>query len=136
MTKFRNIVVAAMTILAFSNITNAQTVKASYSINAEDPLKVKYIGDDGEYLVFQVTLQSTEPSKARFVIEDKNDGELYVSGMTAALKVTTVKVEKAIDGQVLNFRLVSGKNKYEKSFSVNRNLVETTSVIERDITKL
>ena len=59
MTKFKNIAVAAVLLVIFSNTTYAQSEKAAYpvstSANAEEPLKVTYIGDDGEYLIFQVT---------------------------------------------------------------------------------
>ena len=37
MTKIKNILVAAAALVIFSNITNAQAVKASYSVNAEEP---------------------------------------------------------------------------------------------------
>ncbi|MEO5890329.1 MAG: hypothetical protein ABIQ31_08760 [Ferruginibacter sp.] len=136
MTKLKNIVLAAASLIIFANITNAQAVKASYSVNAEEPLKVKYLGDDGDYLLFKVTLESTEPAKAKFAIDDKNEGEIYASGLTNILKVSTVKIEKRDTDQVLNFRLVVGKKTYVKSFSVNTSIVETTTVSEGDITKL
>lgn len=135
MTKLKNIVLAFAAIVIFSNITNAQTVKASYSLNAVEPISVKYLGDDGEYLLFQVTLQSTNPALGVFEIEDKNEGELYSSALESNYKVQTVKIEKR-DGQVLNFKLMFGKKTYSKSFSVNTSLVETTTVAETDLTKL
>jgi hypothetical protein len=136
MTKLKNIAVAVAALVIFTNITYAQAVKASYSVHAEEPLKVTYLGNDGEYLLFTVTLQSNEPSKAKFSIEDKNEGEIYSSGLAASLKTTTVKIEKQAADQVLNFKLVLGKETYSRSFSVNTNLVETTTVEERDLTKL
>jgi hypothetical protein len=135
MTKLKNIVVAVVSLVIFSNITYAQAVKAGYSVNAEEPLTVKYLGDEGEYLLFQVTLQSKDNAKAKFAIEDKNEGELYSSGWTG-LKSATVKIEKTDADQVLNFKLVLGKRTYSKSFSVNTSLVETTTVSESDVTKL
>ncbi|MEO6731876.1 MAG: hypothetical protein ABIN01_11725 [Ferruginibacter sp.] len=136
MTNLKNIAVALASIVIFSNITNAQSLKASYSVNAEDPLKVKYLGEDGEYLLFHVTLQSTNPSNTVFAIDDKEEGELYSSALVSNFKVHTVKVEKRDDGQVLNFKLISGKKTYLKSFSINTTLVETVTVAEKDITKL
>ena len=105
-------------------------------MNAEEPIKVKYLGDDGEYLLFQVTLQANSPAFGIFEIEDKKEGELYSSNLETNFKVQTVKIEKRDDGQVLNFKLMAGKKTYSKSFSVNTSLVETTTVSEADITKL
>jgi len=136
MTKLKSIVLAALALVVFSNVTNAQAVKASYSVNAEQPLQVKYLGDDGEYLLFRVTLQSNDPAKAKFIIDDENTGELYSSGLNSSLKSSTVKIEKTVAGQVINFKLLLGKKTYEKSFSVNTSLIETTTVSEADITKL
>ena len=138
MTKFKNIVLAAVSLVIFANITNAQAIKAKaiYSLNAEEPLQVKYLGDESDYLIFQVTLKSNEPKKALFAIADKREGELYSSGLATNLKVATIKVEKRDADQVLNFKLVLGKKTYSKSFSVNNSLVETTTVAETDITKL
>ena len=136
MTKFKNIAVAVASLVIFSNITYAQNLKASYSVNAEEPIKVKYLGDDGEYLLFQVTLKPDNASSAVFAIDDKKDGELYSSYFENNVKVQTVKIEKRDDGQVLNFKLMFGKKTYAKSFSVNTSLVETTTVSETDITRL
>lgn len=136
MTKFKNIAVAVASLVIFSNITYAQNLKASYSVNAEEPMKVKYLGADGEYLLFQVTLQPNNASSAVFAIDDKKDGELYSSYLENNVKVQTVKIEKRDDGQVLNFKLMLGKKTYSKSFSVNTSLVETTIVSETDITRL
>ncbi|MCW3106810.1 MAG: hypothetical protein JWQ09_1316 [Segetibacter sp.] len=135
MTKFKNILVAAATLVIFTNITHAQSVKASYSVNAEEPLKVKYLGDDGSYLLFQVILQSKGSSNALFTIDDKIEGELYSSGLPSAAKVQTIKIEKRPD-QVLNFKLFLGAKAYSKSFSVNTNLVETVVVKENDLSRL
>ena len=46
MTNLKNIAVAMATLVIFSNITNAQTPKASYTVNAQEPLKVTYMGAD------------------------------------------------------------------------------------------
>lgn len=136
MTKFKNIAVAVASIVIFSNITYAQNLKASYSVNAEEPIKVKYLGDDGEYLLFQVTLNPNSAASAVFAIDDKKDGELYSAYLENTAKVQTVKIEKLDNGQVLNFKLMLGKKTYSKTFSVNTSLVETTTVAETDITRL
>lgn len=135
MTKLKNILVAAASILIFANITHAQALKASYSVNSEEPISVKYLGDDGNYLLFRVTLQSKSPANALFVIDDLNEGELYSSRLTAAYKVQTIKVEKRHD-LILSFKLFLGRETYSKSFSVNTSLVQTTTEADSDITRL
>lgn len=139
MTNLKNIALAFTAMVIFSNITNAQTIKASYTantvVNTAEPINVKYLGDDGEYLLFQVTLQAAQPPFSVFEIEDKTEGQLYSSDLERDFKVKTVKIEKR-DGQVLNFKLIAGKKIFSKSFSVNTSLVETTTVAETDVTKL
>ena len=136
MTKLKTIALAAASLVIFTNITNAQALKASYSVNFEEPIRVKYLGDDGDYLLFQVTLQSTSPAPAKFIIDDKKEGELYSSGWGADFKVQTIKIEKRDYDQELEFKLLLGKKTYSRSFSVNTKLVETTTVEEGAITKL
>ncbi|MBC7886829.1 MAG: hypothetical protein H7Z13_03005 [Ferruginibacter sp.] len=135
MTKLKNIAVAIATIVIFTNITHAQALKASYSVNYEEPLAVKYLGNDENYLMFEVSVQPQMDSKALFAIADRKEGELYSSTVTPSFKVKTVKIEKR-DDQELNFKLVIGKKTYSKSFSINTNEVETTTVAESDITML
>ncbi len=129
MTNLKNIAVAVASIVIFSNITHAQALKANYSVNYEEPLKVKYLGEDEGYLLFQVTLKS--PSSSLFAISDKSEGELYSTYFSDNLKVQTIKIEKR-DEQELAFKLVSGKKTYSKSFSVNTSNVETTTVAENN----
>ena len=136
MKNLKNIAVAVASVVLFSNITNAQTLKASYSVNYEEPLKVKYLGDDDAYLLFEVTLQSNAPLNTLFAISDKNEGEFYSSFLSAGFKPRTFKIEKHGDNQVLDFKLVAGKITYLKTFSVNTSTVEKTTVAEHDITKL
>ena len=136
MTTLKNIAVAVASLVIFTNITNAQqAVKASYSVNYEEPLAVKYIGSDGEYVTFQVSVKPAVAGNALFEIVDQNEGQLYTTNLASNFNVKTVKIEKR-EGQVLNFKLVVGKSTYTKSFSVNTNKVETTTVAESDITML
>ena len=128
MTKLKNIVVAIASIVVFTNITYAQAVKANYAVNYEEPLAVKYIGNDGDYLTFQVTVQSENTAKAVLEIEDSNEGELYSSYITPKYKVQMVKIEKRGD-QVLNFRLRVDRKSYSKTFSINTKRVGTTTVV-------
>jgi hypothetical protein len=135
MTTLKNIAVAVATIVTFTNITQAQAAKASYSVNYEEPMAIRYLGNDGEYLSFQVSVQPTVSGSAFFEISDKLEGSLYSLNLAPNFKVQTIKIEKR-DEQVLNFKLVVGKRVYTKSFSVNTSEVETTTVSETDITRL
>lgn len=135
MTTLKNIAVAVASLVIITNITNAQTAKSTYSVNYEEPMKVRYLGDDGEYLSFEVTFTSVSPKKSRFIIEDKNDAELYSSFFESSPGKQTIKIDK-IDLNALNFKLFVDKKMYSKSFSVNTRLVETITVAENDLTKL
>ncbi|MEO6731877.1 MAG: hypothetical protein ABIN01_11730 [Ferruginibacter sp.] len=135
MTSLKNIAIAVASVVLFSNITYAQALKANYSVSYEEPLAVKYLGTDGEYLTFEVTMRPQIEGTALFEIDDKYEGQLYAANVTSALKVNRVKIEKR-DDQVLNFKLLVGKKTYTKSFSVNTSKVEKTSVAESDITML
>lgn len=138
MTKIKSIFVAAFALVAFSNVTNAQAIPTSYSVGTETaaPFKVKYLGSDGQYLLFNVTLEQSNEGNAKFSIDDNRIGEIYSTGYSSNLKLSTVKIEKGEIGQVLNFKLSFGKKTYSKAFSVDTKLVETTTVAERDVTKL
>ena len=135
MNKLKNIAVAVASIVIFTNVTHAQVLKANYSVNYQEPLTVKYLGSDDDYLTFEVTVQPQVSGSAFFAIADKNEGELYTANLASNFNIKTVKIEKR-DNQVLDFKLVVGKNSYSKSFSVNTNKVETTTVLEGGITML
>jgi hypothetical protein len=135
MTNLKNIAIAVASIVLFSNSTHAQITKASYSVNYEEPLKVKYLGEDGDYLRFAITMESKSLPKAKFTIEDKNEGELYSSVFETTFKSQTIKIEKG-GYQSLHFNLVLDGTTFSKSFIINTNLIETTTVAERNITKL
>ena len=136
MTTLKNLAVAAASLVIFSNITQAQTLKASYTLNANEAFKVKYIGDEGEYLVFKVTLDAPKTANAVFSISDKKEGELYSSYYTGSTNVKTVKIEKTGNSQVLDFKMVVGKKSFSKSFVANTSVVETINVTENSVTKL
>ncbi len=136
MKNLKNITAAFVALMLFSNIASAQTVKPSYASIADEPLKVKYVGEDGDYLVFSVSLQSVKPANAKFVIADEAEGELYSSTVGNNFKTRTVKIEKREADQVLNFKMVVDKKTYSKSFYANTNMVETTTVAESSVTRL
>jgi len=135
MTTLKNMAVAVASLVIFTNITNAQTAKTSYSVNFEEPMKVKYLGDDDGYLSFEVSFTSESPKKSRFIIEDKNETELYSSFFESSPKKQTVKIDKT-DVREIYFKLFVDKKMFSKSFSVNTSLVETITVAENNLTKL
>lgn len=135
MKKLTTILVALAAILVLSNSVNAQALQASYSVNENAPFAVKYLGNDENYLTFRVAVEPTLAKRSTLVISDKSEGEIYVTGLNSRYAYKTIKIEKR-EGQELSFKLVSGGKTYSKSFSVNTSNVETTTVSERDITRL
>jgi hypothetical protein len=135
MKKLTTILVALAAILVLSNSVNAQALQASYSVNENAPFAVKYLGNDENYLTFRIAVEPTLAKRSTLVISDKSEGEIYVTGLNSRYAYKTIKIEKR-EGQELSFKLVSGGKTYSKSFSVNTSNVETTTVSERDITRL
>ena len=135
MKKLISILVAVTTLLVISNGVNAQALQTSYSVSAQEPFVVKYLGNDENYLTFQITVQPKAAARAIFAISDKNEGEIYATNLNSRFAFKTVKIEKR-EGQELNFKLISEGKTYSKSFSVNTNIIQTTIVSERDITRL
>lgn len=135
MKKLTTILVALAAILVLSNSVNAQALQASYSVNEQAPFAVKYLGNDESYLTFRIAVEPTLAKRSTLVISDKIEGEIYVTGINSRYAYKTIKIEKR-EGQELSFKLVSGGQTYSKSFSVNTSNVETTTVSERDITRL
>ena len=134
MTKLKNIAVAIASIVIFTNITQGQTTpeKSSF-VNYEEPMAVKYLGNEGDYLAFRVTVQADLAANASFVVADQTEGDLYSSGLTSGDLVKTIKIEKR-DGQVLDFKLVVGrKTTFLKSFTVDTKEEEKTTVAEGDV---
>jgi len=115
MTKLKTIVAAVASLVIFTNIANAQTATpTNYQVNYSEPLSVKYLGSEGEYLYFEVSLKPQTDGKAKFEIVDKNEGAFYSAGVSNDF----------------------GKKTYSKTFSINTSLVENTTVEAGDITKL
>ncbi len=133
--KFKLIAAVFATCMITANATSAQAVRASYSVNADEPFSVKYLGNDGDYLLFEVVVKSAVNKTASLGISDKAEGELYANNFRTNLKVQTIKIEKR-DNQELNFKLELGKAVYNKSFSINTSRVENIVVSENAVTEL
>ncbi|MEO6231906.1 MAG: hypothetical protein ABJB11_15000 [Ferruginibacter sp.] len=139
MKNLKKITAAVASLVLFANIANAQTaIPTSYQVNEvannATPFAVKYIGSDDEYVLFEVSVKSSNPADAKFQLTDSEEGALYSAGFKTGT-VKTIKIEKR-EGQVLNFTLLLDHKIYSKSFSVSTSEVENTLVSENDITKL
>ena len=95
-------------------------------IVAEEPLDVKYLGEEGDYLIFEVAIKSVDRKTSSFVLTDKIEGEIY-SAKFSKDKVQTIKIEKT-GNQELDFTLTVGNETFSKSFNVQPTVVLTTIV--------
>ena len=128
--KFKFIAVAIASFVITANTVSAQAIQTSYTVNAEEPLSVKYLGTEDNYLLFEVTVRSADLKPASLGVSDKAEGELYTETFRSNLKVQKIKIEKRAN-QDLEFRLALGKAVYNKSFSANTSRIENTTVSEK-----
>ena len=129
MKNLKNITTAIVAVILFATSASAQTVKPAV---ANEPFTVKYIGNEEDYLYFEVEINTGNSNFAMLKINDKEEGELYSQSLRKNLKPRTFKIEKK-DGQELNFKLLSGNKTYSKTFSASTILVEKTTVNENDV---
>ncbi len=121
MTKIKNIAVALSAIVLFAGSsyatsTNNAANAAVYEEPSAELLSVNYIGEDANYLYFQVSVKKGANKNVSFVVSDQNEGELY-SAVLKDDKVQTLKIEKR-EGQHLDFSVKAGKKNYSKSFTI------------------
>lgn len=129
MKNLKNITTAIVAVILFATSAAAQTVKPA---RVNEPFTVKYIGNEEDYLYFEVEINTGNSNFAMLKINDKEEGELYSQSLRKNLKPRTFKIEKK-DGQELNFKLLSGNKTYSKTFSASTILVEKTTVNENDV---
>lgn len=108
-----------------TSLTDTATAVNNVTV-AEGPLDVKYLGEDGDYLLFEVAIKSTDRQTSSFVLTDKKEGEIY-SAKFSKNKVQTIKIEKT-GNQELDFTLTVGNETFSKSFNVQPTVVLTTIV--------
>jgi hypothetical protein len=132
MKNLKNIATAITAVVLFATTTTAQTVT---TVNTTEPLTVKYIGAEEDYLFFQVEIKAGNSNFSLLKINDKTEGELFSENLKAIGKFKTFKIEK-MDGQELSFKLLTGKKVYIKTFSVTTSAVEKTTVNENDVVVL
>ena len=99
---------------AFAGTTNKVLPNAVTTASTE-PLSVSYLGEDANYLYFQVAVIAGSNKTVLFAVSDRVEGELY-SIVFHCDKVQTYKIEKR-EGQELDFNLEAGKRTFSKSFS-------------------
>lgn len=122
MTKIKNIAVALSAIVLFAGnsfattTVNNATVNAVYEEPAAELLSVNYIGEDANYVYFQVSVKKGANRNVSLVVSDQAEGELY-SAVISSDKVQTLKIEKR-DGQHLDFNVKAGKKNFSKSFTI------------------
>ena len=122
-------IVTTLTAFALLASASAQPFNTTAKSLPGEPLSVKYIGADDDYLLFQVTIQTNDAIHPVLHIADKNAGELYAETIKSNSIVENIKIEKT-ENQDLNFELVEGKKTYCKSFTVNTSMIEKTTVSE------
>ncbi|MFM2325943.1 MAG: hypothetical protein RIR31_145 [Bacteroidota bacterium] len=135
MKNLKNITTAIIAVILFSTAAVAQTVKSESTVNLSEPFTVKYLGNEEDYLYFQVEINTGSGNFSLLKINDKSEGELYSQSWKSSLKLQTFKIEKK-EGQEINFKLLSGNKVYNKSFSANTILIEKTTVNENDMVVL
>jgi hypothetical protein len=134
MKNLKNIAVAIAAILFATTTASAQaTVAKTEKENAA--FTVKYLGNEEDYLYFQVEINTGNNNFSLLKINDKAEGELYSQSWKPTLKIQTFKIEKK-EGQELNFKLLSGKKVYSKTFSSTISRNETITVNENDMVVL
>jgi hypothetical protein len=134
MKNLKNISVAIIAVVLFATTAAAQTTVVKTE-KATAPFTVKYIGNEEDYLYFQVEINTGDNNFSLLKINDKSEGELYSQSWRPTLKIQTFKIEKK-EGQELNFKLLSGKKVYSKTFSATTSINETTTVNENDMVVL
>jgi hypothetical protein len=125
----KNTTTAIVAVILFATSAAAQTATPAAAI---ETFTVKYLGNEADYLYFQVEINTGNSNYAMLKINDKEEGELYSQSLRKNLKPQTFKIEKKY-GQELNFKLLSGNKTYSKTFSASTILVEKTTVNENDV---
>lgn len=120
MTKIKNIALALSAIVLFAANsfagTPAKTVNTIVDEPAAEQLVVNFLGEEDNYLVFQVVVKPGSNRTVAFIVSDKEEGQIYKS-VISTNKTQTFKIEKK-ENQELEFNLVAGKKSLSKSFTI------------------
>jgi len=85
-----------------------------------EPLTVRYLGSQDDYLVFRVEISTGDIGHSTFIVEDAVEGELYTRSIYSNSKYQIMKIEKR-ENQVLDFKLLSEDKVYTKTFTTGKN---------------
>lgn len=125
MTKIKNMAVALSAIVlfagnSFAGTTTNKPVNGIYYGYGDEPMAelmtVNYVGENADYLFFEVSVKANSTQPVSFIVNDSNEGELYSTTFRSD-KTQTFKIEKKFD-QELNFNVRAGKRNYTKSFTI------------------
>jgi hypothetical protein len=132
MKKIKNIATVIIAVVLFATTAMAQTAKTD---NSNQPLSVKYIGTEEDYLVFEVTIKIVNNDFSLLKINDKTEGELFSQTLKANGGLKTFKIEK-VYGQEICFKLLTGNKQYTETFSTTTSTEEKTTVKQNDVVVL
>ena len=126
MTKIRNIALTLSATVLIAGTSFAGTItKMPLPVAVEVPtaatLTVNFLGEQGNYLFFEVAVKSGSNKTVSFAVEDYTEGELYTAEFKGD-KVQTLKIEKR-ENQSLDFKLLAGKKTISESFTIMPNIV-------------
>ncbi|MFT3683062.1 MAG: hypothetical protein QM791_22575 [Ferruginibacter sp.] len=126
MTKIKTTALALSAIVLFANnsfaaVKNSNTDSAAVVTAPAEPLNVEYLGEDGDYRVFKVTVTPATNQAATFSVTDFTEGEMY-SAKFSKEKVQTLKIERRLD-QNLDFTVSVGGKTFSKSFTIMPTVV-------------
>ena len=118
MKTIKNTLVSILAIFLFTGTAFSGDLKSSLPVTAREgypsPLSVNFLGEDQDYLYFQVAISSGN-KKVSFEVSDKEEGKLY-SKQYSFNNVKVYKIEKR-EGQELDFKLKDGIRNFSWSFS-------------------
>jgi hypothetical protein len=118
MKKTKTIVLATslMMLLTGSAIAANPTPFVKHSTPpSNNPLTVDFLGEDANYLIFRITVNTASNQSVSIAVNDKVEGELYSAEINSN-KVQTYKIEKRAY-QELDFQLQIGGKIYSTSYS-------------------
>lgn len=104
---------------SFAATTNKLTVVDSFSTS--EPVSVEFLGEDANYVFFQVIVKPGAAKTASLEVNDTNEGDLYTGKFNTA-KTQTLKIEKK-DNQELGFTVAVGNERYSKTFTLMPTVV-------------
>ena len=117
-TLVKKVLTVIVSLVLLMNTGVAQSVNNGGNTFVDEPLTVKYLGEDDTYLLFQVTIKTDNATTSFLQINDDAIGEIYSKKVAVHSSTIKFKIEKT-DYQLLSFYLVSDRKTFAKSFSQN-----------------